>query len=391
MTTLQPIGQRYRAVDRLRDTFAGLDWILLLVVLGISGFGIVVVRAATVSDIAAAPNYFFYRQTIYVAVGALLMLAAMTVDIHRVARAHWLLFGGLCAGVAVVLAIGAKVRGSSRWIDLGVFKLQPSELGKVAIIIILAAIASEHRDTIASWRTTLILLAVTIVPASIVFLQPDLGTTLVYFAIVTTILLVCGTPLAHLATLGASVVAAILVVLVVLPAVGVPVLKDYQLERLTAFTNSSDTASQAGFQLEQSKIAIGSGGAFGKGLDGATQTLYDFLPEHHTDFIFAVVCEMFGFIGGAALVLAFGILLWRGLRIVARAPSQVEQLIAAGILGMFVFQLFVNIGMTMGIMPITGIPLPLMSFGGSHTLTNLIAVGLMLQIGRRPRIGALTT
>ncbi len=391
LTPIAPVGGRQHPFDRLRDTFAGLDWTLLIVALGISAFGIFVVRAATVGDIEGSPNFFFARQAIYVGAGAVLMVAAMTVDIHRVAGAHWLLFGGLCAAVAVVLAIGAKVRGSSRWIDFGVFKLQPSEIGKVAIIVILASIAVERTSTLGTWRFTLTLIGVTTVPALIVFLQPDLGTTLVYFAILATILLVTGIPLAHLATLGASIVASIMAVLVVLPAFGVSLLKDYQLERLTAFTNSSDTASLAGYQLEQSKIAIGSGGAFGKGVDGATQTRYDFLPEHHTDFIFAVVCEMFGFVGGALLVLGFGVLLWRALRIVARAPSAVEQLIAAGILGMFVFQLFVNIGMTMGIMPITGIPLPLMSFGGSHTLTNLIAVGLLLQIGRRPRIGALIT
>lgn len=382
---------RHHPFDRLRSAFSGIDWILLLTVLAISAFGIVVVRSATVGDLPGSPNYFFIRQLIYVGVGLLLMLGAMTVDIHRIAAAHWLVFGLLCAGVAVVLAIGAKVRGSSRWIDLGVFKLQPSEIGKVAIIIVLAAIAVDRAGSLGTWRHTLTLIGVTVVPAIVVFFQPDLGTALVYFAILVTVLLVGGTPLAHLATLGASVVAAILLVLVVLPTVGFPVLKSYQLERLTAFTNSSDTVSQAGYQLEQSKIAIGSGGGFGKGIDGATQTLQDFLPEHHTDFIFAVVCEMFGFVGGAILVLAFGVLLWRALRIVARAHSAVEQLIAAGILGMFIFQLFVNIGMTMGIMPITGIPLPLMSFGGSHTLTNLIAVGLLLHIGRRPRIGALTT
>jgi rod shape determining protein RodA len=163
----------------------------------------------------------------------------------------------------------------------------------------------------------------------------------------------------------------------------VEVLQDYQVERLTAFIGAERDTSDAGYQLDQSKTAIGSGGALGKGPDGATQANNDFLPEHHTDFIFAVTSEMFGFVGGGLLILLFALILWRGLRTMARASSQVDMLVAGAILAMFGFQVFVNIGMTVGIMPITGIPLPLMSYGGSHTLTTFVAVGLLLGIHRR--------
>jgi len=161
------------------------------------------------------------------------------------------------------------------------------------------------------------------------------------------------------------------------------VLEDYQVERLLTFTGAVEDPGDAGYQLEQSKIAVGQGGAAGKGPDGATQTTGAFVPEHHTDFIFAVVAEMFGFVGAGGLILAYGLVLWRALGLVTRASSQLDQLVSAGIVAMLVFQVFVNIGMTVGIMPITGIPLPFMSYGGSHTLSNLIAVGLLLGIHRR--------
>jgi rod shape determining protein RodA len=172
-------------------------------------------------------------------------------------------------------------------------------------------------------------------------------------------------------------------VLWVLPAGGVHVLEDYQRERLTAFVGSDRDTSDQGYQLDQSTTAIGSGGALGKGPDGATQTQNDFLPEHHTDFIFAVTAEMLGFVGGAGLILLYALIIWRGLRVTAQASTPTDQVLAGAIVAMLAFQVFVNIGMTVRLMPITGIPLPLMSYGGSHTLTTFAAVGLLLGIHRR--------
>ena len=157
------------------------------------------------------------------------------------------------------------------------------------------------------------------------------------------------------------------------------------MDRLTSFVDSGSDRSQAGYQLEQSKTAIGSGGAFGKGPGGATQTINDFLPEHHTDFVFAVVAEMFGFLGAGLLIGIYLIIIWRAVGIMRIAATQQEQLMAAGLAAMLAFEVFVNIGMNVGIMPITGIPLPFMSYGGSHTLTNLVAVGILLRIGQRGR------
>jgi len=216
-----------------------------------------------------------------------------------------------------------------------------------------------------------------------VFLQPDLGTAMVYAIILIAILFLGGVPWTHFAVVGAAVAIAILGVLWILPQTGVKVLQDYQVERLTAFIGAERDSSDAGYQLDQSKTAIGSGGTLGKGPDGATQAANDFLPEHHTDFIFAVTAEMFGFAGAGLLILLYALILWRALRTMARASSQMDMLVAGGIIAIIGFQVFVNIGMNVGIMPITGLPLPLMSYGGSHTLTTFIAVGLLLGIHQR--------
>ncbi|MBI2683861.1 MAG: rod shape-determining protein RodA [Actinobacteria bacterium] len=345
------------------------------------GFGVIVVGAATRDDIVGQPNFYLFRQLTYGLAGIVAIFLAMAIDLHRVARYAWVLFGALCGAVVAVLAIGSSVRGSTRWIDLGVFQLQPSEIGKVAMILVLSAVAVERSAQVGTWRFTLLMVGVTAPPAGIVFAQPDLGTALVYFAILGAVLFLTCVPWSHLVTIGATIFAVALGILVVLPSVGVQVLKPYQYERLVAFTNASDNRSDSGYQLYESQTAIGSGGAIGRGIDGANQTR-GFLPERQTDFVFASASEMFGFVGASLLILAYGVILWRGLRIISRAPSRLEQLVGVGIVTMFGFQVMVNIGMTMGIMPITGIPLPLMSYGGSQTLTSMIAVGILLGIGQ---------
>jgi rod shape determining protein RodA len=205
----------------------------------------------------------------------------------------------------------------------------------------------------------------------------------VYAAVLAAVLFLVGVPWSHFAVAGSILAILILGVLWILPHAGVKVLQDYQVERLTAFIGAERDTSDAGYQLDQSKTAIGSGGALGKGPAGATQANGDFIPEHHTDFIFAATGEMFGFAGGGLLILLYGLVLWRGLRTMARASSQMDMVVAGAIVAMIGFQVFVNIGMTVGIMPITGIPLPLMSYGGSHTLTTLVAIGLLLGIHQR--------
>jgi rod shape determining protein RodA len=221
-------------------------------------------------------------------------------------------------------------------------------------------------------------------PAMLVVGQPDLGSGLVYVAVALAILFVAGTKWTHFAALGGLAVAAVAIVLVVAPAVGVEVLKPYQVDRLTAFLSPTDNPKKEGYQINQSLTAIGSGGKTGRG-DHATQTRLDFLPEHHTDFIFSVVGEELGFVGAAIVLSLFALLIWRALRILTMSKNLYGALIAGGITAMLMFQVFVNVGMTIGIMPITGVPLPLMSYGGSSVLVTLMALGVMQSIYARAR------
>jgi rod shape determining protein RodA len=352
-------------------------------VIAATGLGLFVLKMATSDDVAGSPNYYFGRQLIFICAGVVVMLIAARWDSADLSRWVWPIFWALLVSLAVVFVLGKAAGGATRWVDLGPFSLQPSEMGKVGIALVLVGVAVERRTMLGPTAFTLTLTAVAAVPMFVIALQPDLGTGIVYGVILAAVLFLAGAPWGHLATGAALLVIAASLVLWVLPAAGVNVLADYQRERLTAFVGSERDTSDQGYQLDQSTTAIGSGGALGKGPDGATQTQNDFLPEHHTDFIFAVTAEMLGFVGGAGLILLYALIIWRGLRVTAQASTPADQVLAGAIVAMLAFQVFVNIGMTVRLMPITGIPLPLMSYGGSHTLTTFAAVGLLLGIHRR--------
>ena len=383
MTTLSPERTNSDFAALAKDAAARLDWLLLLIVAGITTMSVFVIRASTQEEIAGDPDFFFTRQILFVVIGVVAMLAVSLIDLNRLARWHWVLWGGLLASLAIVFVASKAVRGTSRWIDIGPFSLQPSEFGKVVLMIVLAGLVVESASRVGTVRFTLLAAGVAGLPAVVVFLQPDLGTAIVYAVILLTILFIAGTPWTHFAVIGAAVGATVTVILWALPASGVEVLQPYQVDRLTAFVSTDPDPGSTGYQLEQSTTAIGSGGALGKGPSGASQTINDFLPEHQTDFIFAVTSEMFGFVGAGGVLVLFGLLLWRGLRITANASTRMDQLVASAIVAVIAFEVFVNIGMTVGLMPITGIPLPFMSYGGSHTVTMLAAVGILLGVNAR--------
>ena len=379
--------RRLELGGRVRHLLSRLDWVLVLAVGVITVFGLRMVDIASRDDIAGDSNFYSFRQLIFISVGVGAMAIAMALNLDRLGRRAWTLWGALCGAVTVVLAIGSTARGSTRWIDFGIFQFQPSEIGKVVLVIILAGLLTERRSEVGTARFSLIALGATIVPAFIVFLQPDLGTSLVYVAILGGMLFFAGIPWRHFAIAGSVLAGLLALSLWILPAVGAPILRSYQVDRLTAFLDSSRDPGRTGYQVEQTRIAVGSGGALGQGVDGATQVRNDLLPEHHTDFIFASEAEIYGFVGAILLILALGLVIWRALRIMTRAATQFEQLVAGGIAAMLAFEVFVNIGMNVTILPITGIPLPFMSYGGSHTLTNLVAVGILLRIHRRRTTG----
>jgi rod shape determining protein RodA len=369
--------------DRARAAAIGVDWILLGAVALLTVISLVVIGRATEGEVAGDPRFFLDRQILYVAIGVVLMLLASRVNIEWATRWAWALWGALLASLVVVYAIAEVTRGARSWFTIGPFSLQPSEFGRVILILVLVGLTLERLPEVGTWRFTLLLSGVAFVPMVAVFIQPDLGMALVYAATLLGVLFLVGVPWHHFAVYGSVLALMILSVLWVLPTAGVNVLQPHQMDRLTAFVGADRDTNAAGYQLDQSKIAIGSGGPVGKGLDGATQTTNRFLPEYHNDFVFSVVGEMFGFVGGALVIALFALILWRGLRVMTRASSQVDTLVAGAIVTMLAFLVFVNIGMTVGLAPITGLPLPFVSYGGSHTVATFIAIGLLLGIYRR--------
>jgi rod shape determining protein RodA len=375
------------AVKDFRETgprILRLDPLLLLATLGLVAASLYVVKRATMDDIPGDPNYYLYRQAGYAGVGLVLMYLLSRFDYSRLREWKWGIYGFTIASILLVFAAGASARGAKRAIAFGPFSFQASELGKLLLVVALAAFTVDRLRRLGDRETTSRIVLLALVPAMLVVAQPDLGSGLVYLAIVLAVLFVAGTKWTHFAALGALAVVAVVVVLVAAPAVGVQVLKPYQVDRLTAFLSPTDNPQKEGYQIHQSLTAIGSGGKTGRGND-STQTKLDFLPEHHTDFVFSVVGEEFGFVGAALVLSLFALMIWRALRILTMSKNFYGALVAGGITAMLMFQVFVNVGMTIGIMPITGIPLPLMSYGGSSVITTLMAIGLLQSIHAQAR------
>jgi rod shape determining protein RodA len=336
--------------------------------------------------VAGNPLYYVTRQGIYAAIGIALMMLVARFDYSRLRELKLGIYAGMIGLIALVLIIGAAARGSRRWIELPFFTFQPSEFGKVLLILALSAFIVDRSRKLSARETTSRIMLLALVPAGLVIIQPDLGTGLVYLAIVTALLFVAGTSWKHLAGLAALGVTAVVLTLVALPAIGVNVLKPYQVDRLTAFLHPTDNPQEQGYQVNQSLTAIGAGQKTGRGAEGATQTKLDFLPEHHTDFVFSVVGEEFGFMGAAIVLSLYALLIWRALRILTMAKNLYGALIAAGVVAMLMFQVFVNVGMTVGIMPVTGVTLPLMSYGGASVITTFLALGLLQSVHVQSRV-----
>ncbi len=358
---------------------AHMDPWLMLSAVALILFSVVTLAVTTKGDVPGNPYFYVIRQSIYAVLGIAAMLALTRVDYSRFRELRVGLYTAMIAGIVLVLMLGGATRGSRRWIELPFFTFQPSELGKVLLVTALAGFAIDRARRTTDRQRTLRLLVLGLTPAAIVFLQPDLGTGLVFGVITLSILFVAGVRWTHFAALGAVAATAAIVVLVVAPAIGTPLLKGYQQERLTSFLNPSEDPRDSSYQINQALIAIGSGGKTGRG-DQATQSRQGFLPERHTDFIFAVVGERFGFVGAAFLLSLYALLIWRALRILTLSKNVYGSMIAGGIAAMLMFQVFVNVGMTVGLMPITGIPLPLMSYGGSSVLVTFMAIGLLQSV-----------
>jgi rod shape determining protein RodA len=362
-----------------------LDWVMFGALAGLVGFGLWAIDGITRTDVPGDPDYYVVRQAIFAVIGAIAMAAVVLVDPDYYRRYRKVIFAVSLFLLLAVMALGADVRGSTRWIDVGFFRFQPSEFGKLLLALFLAGVLAGRARRIGEWRTTAVVVGAASVPTLLVFFQPDIGTALVYTAILAAALFFAGTRWRDLAVLAATAALVGTTVLWFAPSVGLDILEPYQRARITAFLDPSDNPQGAAYNINQSITAVGSGGSTGRGVAGATQTNLDYLPEHHTDFVFASLAEQRGFVGVSVLLLLYLLLLWRGIRVIATARDPFCATAAGAIVFGLLFQIFVNVGMTVGIAPITGIPLPFVSVGGSSMVTNLLAVGVLQAIAIRRR------
>jgi rod shape determining protein RodA len=357
-----------------------LDWLLMAALAAVVGYGLWAVDGITRHDAAGSA---LTRQSMYAVAGAIVFIGVLFVDPERYRQLRRPIYFGTLAVMGFVLVTAAATRGSRRWIDVGFFTFQPSEFGKVVFVLALAGFVAERSRPVTSVRAPLAIIGYGLVPILLVFVQPDIGTALVYAAALAAVLFVAGVRWSHLAALATITVAVSLAVLWLLPAAGVNVLKPYQAARLTGFTHPDNDPRGATYNVSQSIITVGSGGVRGRGVQGATQTRLNYLPEHATDFAFASLSEQHGFFGASILLLLYLFVVWRALKIVASARDLYCAVVAGAIAFMFLFQVFVNSAMTMGIAPITGIPLPFVSVGGSSMITNFLALGILQAIYMR--------
>ena len=363
-----------------------VDYLLLFAAGGLVAYGLWVLESVTRNDIPGDPDYYVYRQLIYVAAGGLLLALTTAVNPEAYRRLRIPFYAASLVLLLSVFVLAEEVRGSKRWIEIGFFNFQPSELGKLALIFTLAGFVAERRHRMNEWRTTLGIVAIALPLTALVFKEPDFGTSLVYGACVLGALFFGGTPWRHLAVLG--VIAALFAgaLLWFLPSAGVEVLEPYQRDRLIGFVDPDVDPSGSTYNVNQSIIGVGSGGLDGGGVANATQTRFNYLPEHSTDFIFSSLAEQRGFLGATILLILYALIIWRGVKIIAVARDLFSAVVAGSIVFALLIQLFINVGMTIGIAPVTGIPLPLVSYGGSSLITTLVMIGILEAIRVRGRL-----
>lgn len=364
------------------------DPLLALAAIGIMAASLVTLDASTRNDVPGDPHYYVTRQGVFFAIGVIVAIVLSRIDYSRLRELKYGVYGLMLGGILLVAVLGGVTRGSRRAIQLPFFEVQASELGKVLLVVALAAFTVDRSRRLGERDTTARLVLVAMFPAIFV-MSSDLGSGLVYVAILFAVMFVAGVSWRHFAGLLALGTISIALVLTVAPALGVTVLESYQTDRLTSFLHPSGDPSDAGYHQHQSLIAIGAGQKTGRG-DQATQARLDFLPEARTDFPYASIGERWGFAGAGLILSLYALLVWRGLRILTLAKNLYGALIAGGIVAMLLFQVFINVGMNVGIMPITGIPLPLLSYGGSSVITTLLAIGLLQSIYAQGRVAAAT-
>ncbi len=415
-TKIQSSKKRSGIVTKITAKYGKTDWVLLLLTVGLTFFGGIMIRSAELNR----PVTDWWQHWVLGGFGVVLALLITRSNYQNLLRFHWYLYGANIAMLLAVMVLGSSAKGAQRWIYIGPFNFQPSEFAKIALIITLAAVLQQRQvKYLSEFVKTLF---ITIPPWLLVFIQPDLGSSLVFGVIALGMLYWAGANPGWLLLLASPLVAAILYAVYqplwvlwaglmaltawrtlpwpkisALVALGINVgfgflgvvfwnvLKDYQKERLIMFLDPEKDALGAGYHLIQSRIAIGAGGFWGQGITQGTQTQLNFIPEQHTDFIFSAIGEECGFFGCFLLILTFWYLCWRILKIANTSRDNFGSLLVIGVLSMIVFQVVVNIGMNVGIAPVTGIPLPWISYGRSALLKNFISIGLIESVAAARR------
>jgi len=367
-----------------RRLLKNLDWPLIASALGLILYGLAMIYSASFTNrplTSGDPLHFLKRQAVWLGLGLGGAAAFAYVDYQALARFHRVIYIALLGGLIAVIVAGNSAGGAARWIGAGAFSLQPSEFAKLGLVITLGALLARREQTIRRTGTALAALLHVAIPAGLIALQPDLGTAMVVVTLWFAMLFLAGARKLHLA------VAAVVMVAMFAGAWHVGVVRPYQKARLSVFLDPSIDPLGSGYHIIQSKIAVGSGQLWGKGYLHGTQSQLHFIPAQHTDFVFTVVGEELGFIGAMGVLALYLVLLWRALWIMDHADDKLGALLAGGVVVLFAVQMLVNIGMTINVMPITGLPLPFFSYGGSSLLTSMMAAGLLLGIGmRRQRI-----
>lgn len=359
-----------------RRLLRNLDFVVIIVTAIIILISLLIIGSATHVNSPSEDRYWYVqRQGIFALVNVVIVFIMLHFDYKSLQRFGPLLYGLNLLILLAVMFVGQSALGAQRWIQIGPISIQPSEFSKLILIISLASLLDRKTGKLNSFREILPVFIYVGIPFLLVLKQPDLGTSLVFLAILFGMVFVAGIGTRYLFMIFSA------------GAAFLPIfwhfLKDYQKMRLTVFIDPNVDPLGSGYHIIQSKIAIGSGMLFGKGLFEGTQSQLNFLPENHTDFIFAVIGEELGFIGAVIVLLLYFILLYRGIKIAGVAKDNFGTLLATGIVAMLTFHILVNVGMTAGIMPVTGIPLPLMSYGVSALTTNMVSIGILLNIYMR--------
>lgn len=385
MSIITPGRPRAARLEASAARVPRLDWVLVLAAAALLALGALLVWSATAerNDLTGGDSQaFFRRHLVNIAIGVVLALLVAATDHRWVRILAPAVYVAALLGLVLVLVMGSTINGSRSWIVIGGLSIQPAEFAKLSVIAAMALAVAERTE--GSWRQrevrhldVVTMLGIAALPAALILAQPDLGTMLVLLATVFGVIAASGAPRRWLAGLaGAGVAAAA-------AAVSLGVLQPYQIDRFMAFTNPSLDPLGAGYNTEQARIAIGNGGLFGQGLFAGSQTRAGFVPEQQTDFVFTVAGEELGMLGAGALILLVLVVVWRALRLATQSEDLFGRLAAAGIGCWFGFQAFQNIGMCLGIMPVTGVPLPLVSYGGSSMFATLMAIGLLLNLHLR--------